>query len=65
MAFARHAARVQSHILLFAFYYLALVPAALVLRPFLRPFGQRKGPALAWLAKPAVPSTIDAARRQF
>lgn len=65
MALARRAARVQSHILLFAFYYLAFVPAALVLRPFLRPFGQPKGPGSAWLAKRPLPTTIDAARRQF
>ncbi len=61
-AFARHAARIQSLAVLTLLYYLALVPLALMRRPFAAALGHDPG---GWRERTPVPRTIEAARRQF
>jgi hypothetical protein len=61
-AFARHAARIQSLVVLTLLYYLVLVPLALVRRPFATPLGHDPG---GWRDRSPAPRTIEAARRQF
>jgi hypothetical protein len=59
---ARHAARIQSNIILTVLYFLAFLPLALLRRPFAGPLGGR---ADQWRERPPAPRDIASARRQF
>lgn len=59
--FSHKAAAVQSHVVLFLLYFVAVVPLA-VLSGLNR---RRRGAAPAWTPVPADPGSLDAARHQF
>jgi len=60
--FARHAARVQSNVILTVLYFLVFLPLALLRRPFTPAFGAEDG---AWRERPPSPRDAASARRQF
>lgn len=60
-ALARRAAEFQSNVLLFVLYFALFVPIAFVRRIGAERFGSRAG----WQPHPDLPTTLDAARRQY
>lgn len=59
---ARHAARIQSNIILTVLYFIVFLPLALIRRPFSPPFGSD---ADAWRERQPVEHDVTSARRQF
>jgi hypothetical protein len=59
---ARHAARIQSNIILTVLYFLVFLPLALVRRPFAAHLQAGAG---SWRERDATPHDLPSARRQF
>ena len=59
---ARHAARIQSNIILTVLYFLVFQPLALIRRPFSPAFGSGSD---RWREREPAPHDVSAARRQF
>jgi hypothetical protein len=61
---AHRAAQVQSHVLLFILYVVAVVPVGAARRLWTDPLGTRSG-VPSWRPRPTDPDAATAARRQF